>query len=940
MRSLRRASDPRLARFAGALVATTALSGALLVGDAKAQQSANTMGARDGTIAEFVVPQLAPGTYRIIIRPERTPAARPALRQPRQPQPPLEPQASAELTGDPSVTVRVPELILRVPALMIRTPSNADRPTGGNDRRALDLGEPTFSVRAPRERAPDAPRVDRAAPPIFDVDADGPARFTRRPLQQIADRRASAAPDFEDDGLDAPGEPTRPRAERRSSDDTLPMVRMRAPLASVRVKDEARSDTPQPTFDSALDEDLPQIRMRAPLASVRIDDGADRASRDETVARQTVAEPRFGAALDDDADNDLPTIRMRAPLASVRIDDADTRAASRERRAIIDDSELVAAERPDNVQRGEAPTFDDDFSSVIVPTQRDSELDEPADVRGDDRNSDRFEVRDEGVREDSGRDDRRDMTVTAPVFEDEVFAKPARRIATETKPKRDVETAAAPDDIRDRDADVAEAPRFGDAVDARRERAERTLSPGDTVADEAPRDRNVAAVAPERRALGDARDVTRVPEVPTVDRADDFVSDPVGVREAIARNRARYGIEAERDDDFFTLRGRYDWFKPVTRGAAGPDRDRSERRARRDAPAPRRRGADRDADSDGRDFGSVIELKGRDTATGADTDTADTAEFDTTERVTPPTFGPRVRGSARRPALQREARLSDPPDRGIRPDDRAGSETLLRRETRGPSYGPPVAVFGPRVAPQAAETRTATLGPPIETSEDPRQRAAAMETAARPDPETVFEQPRRTPDGVRTGVGDALAAPQFNRLSPVMAGYPFTSSWSGRVRGRGWIVIARPNSRIGDYLSLRPAARAGEINLRAPSQPGAYEVRFLSRDRRVILSRQRIEVTPAKVRLVALEFVDPDDELNVWWAGPGDGSDSLTLAPVGADDDRALARQSIGTGNPLKITAPTQPGEYEMRYVNGSDNRVMYRRKLVVAARAPKLPGP
>ncbi|MEO0619385.1 MAG: hypothetical protein AAFZ01_08890 [Pseudomonadota bacterium] len=820
------------------------------------------------SVAEFMVPNLQPGAYRIIIRPV-TPDPEPRLAD----QPPRDMPRSDRSAVAPSVSLRVPEITLRVPAISLRVDEFSDDSVRVS---------PTFSV-----RVPDAPR-ERATPefeepqPVFEARFDDREdNFSSRSLRRVANERSTRDDSRLRLNSDRKDSDTADRADQAATpsfdDDDLPLVRMKAPLASVRIEDDAPA-TVSPSFDDEAfeaDERLPTVRMRAPLASVRIEQD-DRDAEQNDVAE--APRPTFEAA---EADT-LPRVRIKAPLASVRVeDDAAPRTARPEfsvRPEFAPDDEA-----PRNTRR---PAFDDEDgfggdAAVIDPAQR-----------------------------PLPREDSRETAVAprfdAPVFEDDALEPETRRAET-----TDFDADRADDnverDLAETDTPAIEAPEFGAPAFAE----ERTPAARDN------QDRQVVDRAgdPSFDAAEDAprneTQITRLPRTPeAVDRADDFKSDPVGVAAAIARNRARYGASVRSDDDFFKLRGRYDWYKPVRE-------DVRSRRASRGAQNPREREPTFDTD-DTRDFGSVIELK--------DADDPDAA---LRRSETRPSFGPPEPDD-----LIREARLRDDLPRNDK-------QSLPASD---PNPGSPAPVFGPprregdtEDAAREITDRSFAARFDDDVSEDTNDRGAETFGGVRGPDLSSLEAAWRTQTEPKEVT---VASPQFDRLAPVMAGYRFKTSWTGRARGRGWIAISKVGARVGDYLSLTSAGAQAEVTVRAPSEPGTYELRFLARDRRVILARQRIDVNAAKVRLVALEFVDPSDELNVWWSGPGDREDSLTLAPAGAEDANVLARQSIGKGNPLTMKAPSEPGTYEMRYVNGSDNRVMYRRKLVVAAKTPKLLGP
>ncbi len=966
-----------------ALAAVTAgLIGATSLSQVQAHDNAFDVRSENrAKTAELFLPQLEPGTYRLVVRKsddaklvgtvkplsdfnvqsrprwrDRTPAMK--VRVPNEPAP--------ERVVMPAVKMRTPAVMFTVPKnfAMIDAPRRVvaqkrfqagwSGPNVSGDRlelvargkracvsSVLGISVHEYDANRDGEFTFLAPmRVGNYE--IVYCSADQQRVLARHPIQVVA--KTAALPDSSTvrrlRPATAPRSSTRfasrPSFELNSAvrdDGQLPRVRMMAPIASARVD----------TLESA--------RSIAPIVSVRPGAFAEDASRVVT----PVGRYRFGSQKLAQADA-VPVFKVR-PKFDDADDAADDRGWAREAR---DDSEVV-----DIAPRRRVKQLDDDAAPLQRKPRIRIFIDEDEIDKTDGADVDfqakrpRFEDDDETFEqprrqlkpepEEDLREAKRpvrrsfdDEPVTArplaqrPVFDDDPV--PAQRQVTAAPEREKPATRLNARPTFDDDDDVmfgavqpdenADARIEPDTNIARTTRRPSFDNDDDDVFDAAePKDdrkdrleSKTDAVKTARRpsfdddAFGgdDATDRTDDTgnEAP-IDRADDFKSDEVGVAAAIARNKARYGDGTDDRDDFFTIKGRYSWYKPVTpkqaertaRLPAAKDDETAGPEKLRSRIEDRRRSAfDDEDDVSERDAGRLIELKGRDA-------------FEADDR------------NARRVIAARPQPKAQPRELDLDDFSDADAENGGGFARGGSSFG---------------DQDDVQFGPPVNRAD---RQFASRDTDADFENENSSATSRRPSRGTgsvamipRTRA--TQIAPQFDRIQPVKAGYRFAAGWTGNIRGKGWIAIARSNSRLDDYLSLRSAATKGELKFRAPSQPGRYELRFLSQDRRVVLARQSFEVEVAPVRLVALEFVDPSDDLNVWWAGPGDRSDSLTVARVGTGDSRYLSKQSVGTGNPLKIKAPTQPGTYEMRYVNGTDNRVLFRRKIVVAESQPTLLGP
>ncbi len=68
----------------------------------------------------------------------------------------------------------------------------------------------------------------------------------------------------------------------------------------------------------------------------------------------------------------------------------------------------------------------------------------------------------------------------------------------------------------------------------------------------------------------------------------------------------------------------------------------------------------------------------------------------------------------------------------------------------------------------------------------------------------------------------------------------------------------------------------------------------------------------------------------VGWTGPNEENDYVSVAKIG--DDGYINYTRIREGNPLELLMPTEPGDYEIRYVLNQDGMVVATRPITVAA--------
>lgn len=154
-----------------------------------------------------------------------------------------------------------------------------------------------------------------------------------------------------------------------------------------------------------------------------------------------------------------------------------------------------------------------------------------------------------------------------------------------------------------------------------------------------------------------------------------------------------------------------------------------------------------------------------------------------------------------------------------------------------------------------------------------------------------------------------------------IAGSEISISWAGDAQSGDYIdvmPVTKSDSTIGaqSYLSVNKAI-SGTIEL--PIAPGAYNIRYIleGAEGRVIKSSQPLEVTPTTATFTAPRVVRPDALISVSWTGPQTRGDYVDLVPVGhTRTGGELSYFYTKSGkNPNQLTAPSESGEYEIRYI-------------------------
>jgi hypothetical protein len=98
-------------------------------------------------------------------------------------------------------------------------------------------------------------------------------------------------------------------------------------------------------------------------------------------------------------------------------------------------------------------------------------------------------------------------------------------------------------------------------------------------------------------------------------------------------------------------------------------------------------------------------------------------------------------------------------------------------------------------------------------------------------------------------------------------------------------------------------------------EPGTYEVRYTTdQGDNPTLASETITVVSVEYAVEAPDTVAAGADFQVEWTGPNGESDYITIVPAGAEPGQYGSYAYTSSGNPVTITAPDEPGNYEVRY--------------------------
>ncbi len=166
----------------------------------------------------------------------------------------------------------------------------------------------------------------------------------------------------------------------------------------------------------------------------------------------------------------------------------------------------------------------------------------------------------------------------------------------------------------------------------------------------------------------------------------------------------------------------------------------------------------------------------------------------------------------------------------------------------------------------------------------------------------------------------------------VMAGDAYRFEAKGPVDARHWIGFAAAGSEPGDYRDYtRPTASSSAGMLSAPVEPGSYELRYVLNEGERVAASQRVTVTPAKATLNLRGEPLAGQPLRVAFTGPRGSGVWIGFVRAGTLNYLSYASVRADGEAVVEVTAPAEPGGYELVFVVG-DEPIMRQAVSVYAA--------
>ncbi|HHH44105.1 MAG TPA: hypothetical protein ENK49_08205 [Gammaproteobacteria bacterium] len=169
-----------------------------------------------------------------------------------------------------------------------------------------------------------------------------------------------------------------------------------------------------------------------------------------------------------------------------------------------------------------------------------------------------------------------------------------------------------------------------------------------------------------------------------------------------------------------------------------------------------------------------------------------------------------------------------------------------------------------------------------------------------------------------TAVTATLEAP-----ATAAAGSTVIVQWSGPANGRDYIALATADQSASQYSAASKLDETGQVRLRVPGIPGDYELRYVVNEDRQIIASIPLKVTAVTATLDAPARAAAGSTVVVQWSGPANDRDYIALTTADQSASQYSAASKLDETGTVSLQAPTEPGDYVLRYVTDVDRQII-----------------
>jgi Ca-activated chloride channel family protein len=154
--------------------------------------------------------------------------------------------------------------------------------------------------------------------------------------------------------------------------------------------------------------------------------------------------------------------------------------------------------------------------------------------------------------------------------------------------------------------------------------------------------------------------------------------------------------------------------------------------------------------------------------------------------------------------------------------------------------------------------------------------------------------------------------------------------WTGPDAEQDYLSISAAGAGDDEYETFIPTAGGNPAQMRAPREPGDYELRYVRAADGQILARTPLVVASARITLEVPPVVAVGTRFEVSWSGAAGEGDFIAVARERSGKKRHLDWSYTNLGSPVSLAAPFETGKYVVRYISGKSEKVVAQASIEV----------
>jgi hypothetical protein len=188
-------------------------------------------------------------------------------------------------------------------------------------------------------------------------------------------------------------------------------------------------------------------------------------------------------------------------------------------------------------------------------------------------------------------------------------------------------------------------------------------------------------------------------------------------------------------------------------------------------------------------------------------------------------------------------------------------------------------------------------------------------------------EPSPLPPGAAAEPATAVNAPSSAEIATQIL-----VEWMGAGNPDDFVAVARPDQPAGASINRTFVREGSPLKLWMPSDPGEYEVRYILGKGKKLLAKSPISISAVTAKVEPAGPVNAAAWIAVKWEGPAREGDYISVARPDQNPGANAGLTPVKQGNPLKVRAPGDPGDYEVRYILARGVKVLAKAPLTINA--------